>query len=67
MMIGDIDVKANNSTMSVFSDTFNLKTLIKETTCYKNPNKPSRIDLMLTNKPRSFKYSCVIKRGLSDF
>ena len=48
MMIGDIDVKANDSAMSVFSDTFNLKNLIKETTCYKNPNKPSRIDLMLT-------------------
>ena len=66
-MIGDIDVKANNSAMSVFSDTFNLKNLIKETTFYKNPNKSSRIDLMLTKKPLCFKYSCVIKRGLSDF
>ena len=32
-----------------------------------NPQKPSSIDLLLTNKPRSFKYSCVIKTGLSDF
>ena len=67
MIIGDFNVEANNSTMSVFSDTYNLKNLIKEPTCYKNPNKPSCIDLMLTNKPRSFKHSCVIKTGLSDF
>ena len=67
MIIGDFNVEANNSAMSVFSDTYNLKNLIKEPTCYKNPNKPSCIDLMLTNKPRSFKHSCVIKTGLSDF
>ena len=67
MVIGDFNVEASNSAMSVFSDTYNLKNLIKEPTCYKNPNKPSCIDLMLTNKPRSFKHSCVIETGLSDF
>ena len=44
-----------------------MKSLIKEPTCYKNPNKPSCIDLILTNKPRSFQHSCVIEIGLSDF
>ena len=29
MVIGDFNVEANNSAMSVFSDTYNLKTLIK--------------------------------------
>ena len=53
--------------MSVFSDTYDLKNLIKELTCFKNPNKPSCIDLMLANKPPSFKHSCVIETGLSDF
>ena len=53
--------------MSVFSDTYNLKNLIKEPTWYKNPNKPSCIDLMLTNKSRSFKHSFVIETGLSNF
>ena len=67
MVIGDFNVEANNSAMSVFSDTYNLKNLIKVPTCYKNPNKPSCIDLMLRSKPRSFKHSCVIKTGLSDF
>ena len=67
MIIGDFNVEANNRAMSIFCDTYNLKNLIKEPTCYKNPNKPSCIDLMLTNKPRSFKHSCVIETGLSDF
>ena len=60
------NMEANNSAMSIFCDTYNLKILIKEPTCFKNPNKPSWIDLMLTNKPRSFKHSCVIETGLSD-
>ena len=67
MKIGDFNVEANNSAMSVFSDTYDLKSLIKGPTCYKNPNKPSCIDLILTNKPQSFIHSCVIEIGLSDF
>ena len=36
-------------------------------TCYKNPDKPTYIDLILTNCPGSFQNSCVIETGLSDF
>ena len=34
---------------------------------YKNPEKPSCIDLILINKSHSFKNSGVIETGLSDF
>ena len=44
-----------------------MRSLIKEPTCYENPNKPSCIDLNLTNKPQSFQHSGVIETGLSDF
>ena len=44
-----------------------MENLINNFTCYKNPNKPTCIDLMLTNKPRSFKNSSVLETGLSDF
>ena len=55
-IIGDFNVEANDSAISVFSDT------------YKNlNNKPTCIDLILTNKPRSFQHSYVIETGLSDF
>ena len=53
--------------ISAFSDTYDLKSLIKEPTCCKKPNKPSCIDLILTNQPRSSQHSCVIETGLSDF
>ena len=47
-----------------FSD---LKSLITEPTCYKNPENPTYIDLILTNHPLSFQNSCVLETGLSDF
>ena len=36
-------------------------------TCFKNPDKPSCIDLILKNFPKSFQNSCVTETGLSDF
>ena len=45
----------------------NLKTLIKQKTCFKNPENPTCIDLILTNSPRSFQNSNVFETGLSDF
>ena len=44
-----------------------MENLINNFTSYKDPNKPTCIDLMLTNKPRSFKNSSMLETGLSDF
>ena len=41
--------------------------LIKEPTCFKNPEILSCIDLILRNMPWSFQNSCAIETGLSDF
>ena len=41
--------------------------MINKPTCYKNPEKPSCIDLILRNCPRSFQNCCVMLTGLSDF
>ena len=54
IILGDFNVEANDSAVSVFSDTYDLKSLIKEPTCYKNPQKPSFIDLILTSKTAKF-------------
>ena len=40
-----------------------LKNLVKEPTCYKNPNNPSCINLFLTNCANT----CVFETGLSHF
>ena len=53
--------------MTCFCDNYNLKTSIKQPTRYKNPDKPTQIDLLLTNAPRSFQSACVLETRLSDF
>ena len=53
IVIGDFNVEADSKEMSSFCDTSDLTSLIKEPTCYKNPDNPSCIDLILTNKPFS--------------
>ena len=50
-----------------FCEFYNLKSLIKQPTCFKNPENPSCIDLFLTNRPRRFCNVYVIETGLSDF
>ena len=50
-----------------FSQACNMENLVNKFTYYKNPNKPTCIDLMLTNKSRFFKNSSVLETGLSDF
>ena len=67
IVLGDFNVEVDNNAISSFCDAFDLVNLIREPTCYKNPEKPSCIDLILTNKPHSFKNSGVIATGLSDF
>ena len=41
--------------------------MIKQPTCYKNPDNPTCIDLILTSDPRTFQSTCIIETGLSDF
>ena len=53
--------------MRNFCNSYNLNSLIKQPTCFKNPKNPSCIDLILTDKPQSFLSICVIETGLSDF
>ena len=53
--------------MQSFCDNYSLKSLIRQPTCYKNFEKPTCIDLILTNMLHSFQSTCVIETGLSDF
>ena len=53
--------------MKEFCNLNGLKSLINECTCSKNPQKPTCIDLILTNRPAYFQSSPVLETGLSDF
>ena len=41
--------------------------VIKESNCFKNFEKPTIIDLFLTNKPKRFQLSSTFETGISDF
>ena len=44
-----------------------MKCFREQRTCYKNPDNPTYIDLLLTNAPRNFQSTCSLETGLSDF
>ena len=67
LILGDFNVGIDEANMQSFCESYNLKSLIKQPTCYKNPDKPTCIDLILTNVPRMFQSTCIIETGLSDF
>ena len=67
LLIGDWNSAVTEKEMREFCETYNLENLIKEPTCYKNPENPSSIDIMLTNKKLSFQNSMTFETGLSDF
>ena len=53
--------------MEDFYSMNNLENLIKKSTCYKNHENPTCIDLILTNRPGYFQHSNVFETGISDF
>ena len=67
LTLGDFNVGIEEANMQSFCENYNLKSLIKQSTGYKNPDKPTCIDLILTNVPRMFQSTCVIETGMSDF
>ena len=66
-LIGDLNVETEEDNMLDFLNIRNLKNLVKQKTCYKNPESPSCIDLILTNCHRGFQNTNVFETGLSVF
>ena len=67
ILLGDFNSEPSEQPMSDFCHVYNCQNIIKDKTCFKNPHKPSCIDLFITNRPKSFQNSMVIETGLSDF
>ena len=53
--------------MGEFCSVHDFKNLMKDPTCFKNPEKPSTDDHFVTNHPRCFQHSGVYETGLPDF
>ena len=65
----NVDIKKENSIaydkLEEFCGTFNLTNLVTSETCFMNNHK-STIDLILSNKLRSFQITNVTEAGISD-
>ena len=67
ILLGDFKVEPTEDAMEEFMKVYNLKNLVKGPTCFKHPDKPSCIDLILTNRSKSFQTSQIIETGITDF
>ena len=67
LLLGDFNSEFSEPSLNDFCDIYNLKNLVKEPTCYKNPGNPSCIDLFLSNRPRTFQCTATVETDISDF
>ena len=72
IIMGDINIDTQNKTdpgcdkLVTFCDVFGLSNLVTSKTCFTKTHSSS-IDVILTNRPRSFQKTTVFETGLSDY
>ena len=52
--MGDFNAELSNDLLDGFCEPCNLKSLIEKPTCFKNPDSPKSINLILTNRQKSY-------------
>ena len=62
----DFNASVSEKCLPEFCNLNGLTCLIKKPRCFKNPDKPTCIDLIVTNQPSCFQHSKVFETGLSD-
>ena len=67
ILLGDLNSEPTESAVRDFCQIYGCKNLIKDNTCFKNPEKLSCIDLIITNRPKCFQNFVTLEKGLSDF
>ena len=67
IFLGDFNVCMEHSALKDFCNLCFLSSFINKPTCWKNPSKPTCIDLILTNRPMFFQNTNVMETRLSDF
>ena len=66
LFFGDFNTVETDQQIRSFMDSYDLNNLVKEPTCFRAEN-PRCIDLILTNRYRSFLHTTTFETGLSDF
>ena len=54
ILMVDFNVKPSDANMKNFCHIYGCKSIVKDKTCFKNPINPTCIDLIITNRPKSF-------------
>ena len=67
LLLGDFNAENTEPILSEFLEQYEAKNIMENKTCLKNPDRPTCIDLFLTNSPQSFQNTITISTGLSDF
>ena len=67
LLLGDFNAEDTEPILSEFLEQYEAKNIMKNKTCFKNPDRPTCIDLFLTNSQHSFQNTMTISTGLSDF
>ena len=67
ILAGDFNCQDSDTKAQNFLDKYNFTNLVKEPTCFKSIDNPSCIDLIITNKSKSFYKPKTFSSGLSDF
>ena len=65
--MGDFNSEMSETSINSFCNFYNLKFLVQEPTCYKNPDRQSCIALFLSNCANHFLKTEILEPGLSDF
>ena len=65
VIVGDFNMQPRNQILETFLEDNSFVNLIKSNTCFKS-KLGSCIDLILTNRPKSFQNSGVMETGISD-
>ena len=66
LFLGDFNSEVTETDMKDFCETYNVKNLITEPTCFKSATHPTSIDMILTNRSNSFQNSFALETGISD-
>ena len=64
--MGDYNAEILETNMHRFSKSYFLENMVKKTTCFKNPAKPTCIDLVITYKTGMFWNTKTYETGSSD-
>ena len=57
ILMDHFNVEPNDATMKILCQIYGCKNIVKDQICFKNPINPTCIDLIITNRPKSYQES----------